>query len=267
MILSSVIIVLGEVLEVTILTSLFLALSSRFKTSRSWMIYAVSIGSAGAVLYAISFDVVSQWLDGFGQEVINASIQIGIYICLLLFNTFIYITKHSHQMTKYLPWVMTIGVSLAITREVSEIFLYLSGFFPDESLILPVITGSILGAGIGLSLGILVYYVFIHIPNRTSLYAGYFLLLLVAGGMISQATRLLIQIDWLPAQEILWDISGWLDESSVTGRLLFTLIGYEATPTLIEIQCYIAAVLGILLATAISQHFIPKKHPGLKCKH
>ena len=262
MILSSVIIVLGEVLEVAILTSLFLALSFRFKISRYWIIYALAIGSTSAVIYAISFDIVSQWLNGFGQEVINAGIQIGIYICLLLFNTLIYITNQNHQMTKHLPWVMTAAVSLALTREVSEIFLYLSGFFSSELLMMPVITGSILGAGIGLSLGILVYYIFIHMTPRTSLYMGYSLLLFVAAGMVLQAARLLIQIDWLPAQEILWDVSGWLDESSVTGRLLFTLVGYEATPTLIEIQCYITAVLGILLTTGISQFYISKKASG-----
>ncbi len=261
MILSSVIIVLGEVLEVAILTSLFLALSFQFKISRYWIIYALLIGSAGATIYAFYFDIISQWLDGFGQEVTNASIQLGIYICLLLFNTFIYITKHDSRMTRYLPWVMSIGVSLAITREISEIFLYLSGFLSSESLI-PVITGGAVGAGIGLSFGILIYYVFIHIPKRTSLYVGYCLFLFLAGGMILQATRLLIQIDWLPAQEILWDASGWLDESSVAGRLLFTLVGYEATPTLIEIQSYMAAILGILLTTGISQYFIAKKSSG-----
>ncbi len=259
MILSSVIIVLGEVLEVTILTSLFLALSFRFKVSRHWILYATVTGSAGAIIYALSFDTVSQWLDGFGQEVINASIQMGIYTCLLLFNTLIYTANQHQKITKHLPWVMTLGVSLAITREVSEIFLYLSGFFSSDLLIMPVITGSILGAGIGLSLGILVYYAFIHLSDKASLYTGYCLLLFVAAGMVLQAVRLLIQIDWLPAQNILWDISDWLDESSVTGRLLFTLIGYEATPTLIEIQCYIAAISGILIATCIYQYSISRQ--------
>ena len=262
MILSSVIIVLGEVLEVAILISLFLALSFRFRTSYHWVIGSLVMGFVGAVTYAIAFDAVSQWFDGFGQEVINASIQLGIYLCLLLFNTLIYITRQTRQMTKILSWVMALGVGLAITREGAEIFLYLSGFYSSESLIMPVITGSILGAGIGLSLGILIYYTFINMSARTSLYTGYSLLLLVAAGMILQAVRLLTQIDWLPAQEIIWDVSNWLDESSVTGRLLYTLMGYEATPTLIEIQCYIAAIFGILLATVIAQYYLSKKSAG-----
>jgi len=261
MILSSVVIILGEVLELAVLISLFLALSFPFKMSRCWVVYALLTGSAGAILYAASFDSLSQWLDGFGQEVINACIQLGIYICLLLFNTFIFIANKQQHATKYLPWIMALGVCLAVTREGSEIYIYISGFLPSSQLITPVITGSILGAGIGLSLGIVIYYLFINMSNQKSLYLGYSLLLLVAAGMIIQAIRLLIQIDWLPAQEIFWDISSWIDESSVGGRLLYTLIGYEATPTPIEIQGYFSAVTLILLTTFIAHHYIIKALP------
>jgi len=262
MILSSVIIVLGEVLEVAILISLFLALIFRFKISYAWLIESLIIGCMGAIFYASYFDTVSQWFDGFGQEVVNASIQLGIYICLVLFNTLIYISRHDQLITKYLQWIMALSIILAITREGAEIFLYISGFYSSELLMMPVITGSILGGSIGLSLGILIYYTFTNMADRTSLYIGYSLLLFVSAGMILQAVRLLIQIDWLPAQEIIWDVSDWLTESSVTGRLLYTLMGYEATPTLIEIQFYIAAILGVLLATGFSQYFISKKSSG-----
>lgn len=259
MILSSVVIILGEVLEAAILTSIFLALSQRFETSRYWLIMALVTGSIGATLYALSFDTVSQWADGFGQELFNTSIQIGIYFCLLVFNALIYTTRDDQIMSRHLEWIMALGVSLAITREGAEVFLYLSGFVSSDTLITPVLTGSIFGAGIGLSVGILMYYLFVNMNTRVSLYVGYTLLLFIAAGMISQAVRLLIQIDWLPSQNIVWDISNWLDESSAMGRLLFTLIGYEATPTLIEIQFYIAAIFGVLFTTGMAM-FVSSKN-------
>jgi high-affinity iron transporter len=262
MILSSVIIILGEVLELAVLTSLFLALSFRLEMSRRWIAYAILAGSICAILYALSFDVVSQLFDDFGQEVVNAGIQLGIYISLLVFNSIIFISYKKPVAIKHLKWAMISGVSLAVTREGSEIFLYISGFISSEQLITPVLTGSILGAGIGLSVGILIYYLFINMPHRRSLYTGYVLLLFVAAGILLQAVRLLIQIDWLPAQNIAWNTSDWLDESSVTGRLLYTLIGYEATPTPIEIQCYIAAVTCILITTAFIWYRTHKKSSG-----
>lgn len=262
MILSSVIIVLGEVLELTVLASLFLALSFRFRFARYWLVFALSAGSLLAILYAVTFDNISQWQDGFGQEIINAGIQFGIYFCLLLFNTLIYIAYHHRLAVKYLQWVMALAISLAVTREGSEIYLYLSGFMLSPELIAPVITGSVVGAGIGLSLGVLIYYLLVYQSPRKSLYIGYTLLLFVAAGTVLQAVRLLIQIDWLPAQAIVWDVSNWIEESSAIGRLLFILVGYEATPTPIEIQFYVAAVFAILLVTAISHYFISKKTSG-----
>ena len=262
MILSSVIIVLGEVLELTILASLFLALSFRFRFTRYWIIYAVITGVVFAVSYAFFFDTVSQWLDGFGQEVVNASIQIGIYFCLLLFNTLIFIAYHHRLAIKNLQWVMALAICLAVTREGSEIYLYLTGFMSSLEHITPVIAGSAVGAGIGLSLGVLIYYLFIYLSPRMSLYTGYTLLLFIAAGIVLQAVRRLIQIDWLPAQQIAWDTTSWIDESSATGRLLFTLVGYEATPTPIEIQIYIASVFSIIVVTAASHYYVSTKRPG-----
>ena len=262
MILSSVIIILGEVLEFTILASIFLALSFHLKLSRHWIIYAILLGITGAISYAIFFDEISQWFDDFGQEVFNAMIQLCIYLCILIFCCIIFIAEKNKSSLKYLQWPMILCLSLALTREGSEIYLYLSGVLASERFVIPVLTGSALGAGIGLSFGILIYYLFINLPYRKSLYGGYTLFLFIAAGMLSQAVRLLIQIDWLPAQKIVWDTSSWLDESSVIGRLSYTLIGYEATPTMIEVQFYITAVFSILITTMISHYYANKISSG-----
>jgi len=262
MILSSVVIILGEVLEFTILTSIFLALSFHLKIPRRWIIYGVTFGCLGATSYALSFDMVSQWFEGFGQEVINATIQTSIYICLLLFCSIIFINRKNTVAVKYLKWLMIASVSLALTREGSEIFLYLSGVLASEQFVMPVLTGSALGAGIGLSFGILIYYIFINTPSRKSLLVGYALFIFISAGMLSQGVRLLIQIDWLPAQKVVWDTSSWLDESSVVGRLSYTILGYEATPTLIEIQFYITAIAGVIIATALSSYYANKTTSG-----
>ena len=64
--------------------------------------------------------------------------------------------------------------------------------------------------------------------------------------MASQASLLLIQADWLPYTVELWDSSALLPEYSVTGQLLYALIGYEANPSLLQVCVYIGAVILIL---------------------
>jgi len=81
---------------------------------------------------------------------------------------------------------------------------------------------------------------------------GLGLLSLVAAGMLSQAVLLLIQADWLPSQLPLWDTSEWLSENSVTGQLLYALIGYEATPTALQAFFYFGGLLLFLVVAVFS---------------
>jgi len=82
---------------------------------------------------------------------------------------------------------------------------------------------------------------------------GTALIALVAAGMAGEVARLLIQADWLPAQEALWDTSGWLPEDSVPGQILYALIGYEATPSPLQAAFYFGGLLLLLALVTVSR--------------
>jgi high-affinity iron transporter len=105
-----------------------------------------------------------------------------------------------------------------------------------------------IGASIGISVGLLFYYLLISFKPKRSIIIGLILLLFVSSGMVSQASLLLIQADWLPGQLPLWNTSDFLSEKSVTGQLLYALIGYESTPTAIQASLYL---LGFLLPISL----------------
>jgi high-affinity iron transporter len=147
---------------------------------------------------------------------------------------------------------MALVVTLAITREGFEILVYLLGFAGNLQQLLVVLIGSAIGAGIGISIGALVYYLLRSLPRGPSLLTSLLLLVLVAAGLVSQAALLLIQADWLPSQLPLWDSSGLIAEDSVTGQLLYALIGYEATPTAIQAGFHATGALLMLIAGAAS---------------
>jgi high-affinity iron transporter len=58
-----------------------------------------------------------------------------------------------------------------------------------------------------------------------------------------------------------WDTSDWVAETSVTGQLLYALLGYEATPTLTQLIVYSAtlAVFMLVIVGASWLREMPKK--------
>ena len=67
--------------------------------------------------------------------------------------------------------------------------------------------------------------------------------MLIAGGMVSQAIQLLTQADLISSQGAIWDSTFLVDERSLFGQLLYALIGYESTPTLVQFVCYSVSIL------------------------
>lgn len=249
MLINAVIIVLREVLEASLIMSLFLAYSQRIKVSRVWLLFAIMLGVLVAWAYADHISIFSNWFEGVGQEVVNAGLQLSIFFILLAFIAQALTGASTQRQQHTLITLMIIGVVLASVREGSEIILYISGFASVPELLQPVLIGSAIGTGIGVSVGVSIYYLLVNMSFNNGAKLGYFLTLLIAAAMISQVVQQLIQADWIMSQYPLWDTSHLLNEQSVIGQLLYALIGYEATPTPIQVTAYIAAILLIIFVS------------------
>lgn len=261
MLLSSVIIILREVLEAALLFSILFSLSRQFKLQQNWILWSITFGLIGSAAYAININSVTDWFDGVGQEVSNAFIQVGIYFLILLYMLMlIWFQDQKNLIKRLLIFFMVAISSLAITREGSEIILYFFSVTRSQNHYMTVLIGMTIGASIGISIGFLFYYVLCNMKSKWSILIGLALLTLVAAGMVSQASLLLIQADWLPAQLPLWDTSDWLSERSASGQLLYALIGYEATPTAIQAGLYLAGLVIPLILMMVLYHKLGKKH-------
>ena len=252
MLLSSVVLVLREVLEAALLFSLLMALSRRMGISCRWVLVALVAGFFGAAIYGFNIDRVSEWFDGVGQEVVNALLQIAIYVLLCMLAVFSVRRARGAAISPALMSVlMAASLALAVVREGSEIMIYLSGFLQVRDQLVPVLAGSAIGAGIGVSVGAVFYFALLSLGRRAAIVTGAVLLVLVAGGMAAQASQLLIQADWLPSQYPLWDSSWLIAEQTVTGQLLYALVGYEATPTALQLFIYLAALVLLVGAATL----------------
>jgi high-affinity iron transporter len=244
---TTVIIILREVLEASLLISILAAVSGTTGISRRWIGLGLALGLAGAVTFSFGIVAVSEWLDGFGQEIVSAGMQMTMYLCLLAIVALV--LRYSSKPGGQQPWIrglMAATVALAVTREGFEVLVYVYGFLGAPSQLLTVLMGAVIGTGIGISTGVLLYYLLRSAAVRNRPAVGFCLLGLVGSGLLLQATTLLMQADWLPGHAPLWDTSSWVAENSVTGQLLYVLIGYEATPTAIQVLVYLAGLLSLI---------------------
>jgi len=228
------------------------------------MIPAVSLGSLGAGLLAYYFDIVSDWFDGVGQEVSNASMSlINIF---LLAGICVWLSQHLQQRTSQkkrfgrIIVLLIAVVGISTTLEGAEILVYVYAFSDSLESFFPILTGGCIGAGIGISIGALIYYALINIPQRCWARLAPVILILIAAGMSLQVSLNLIQADWLPSNMPLWDTSSFLSETSILGQLLYALLGYEATPTAIQVELYLATIIVMAVSVLFVRRY--KENPG-----
>ncbi|MBB5212641.1 FTR1 family protein [Microbulbifer hydrolyticus] len=255
MLLTSVIIIFREVLEAGLVFCILLAMSRFLGLSTRWFLLALVLGGIGSAVYGNNLAAISNAFDGAGQELLNAGLHFWIYFLLVMATTLMVINYYRPgYRLSLLKWLMLLAVTCSVLREGAEIYIYLYTFHSQPELFGSVVKGALIGAGIGFSIGALLYYLLLGLPKRYILPVTCILLTIVAGGMCSQAAQLLIQVDWLPAQAPLWDSSGLLPEHSLVGQLLFALVSYEASPTPIEVFLYTTSMAVMALILGVTHY-------------
>ena len=243
MLINSVVIVLREVLEAALMVSVLLAASRLLQITSRWLVVALTLGLVGAAAYGQFLDPISELFEGVGQELFNALLQYAAFAALAIVAFLIARQRSGLGGEKsILPGMMAMAVALAVIREGSEVLIYVTGFVQISNFLSSVGIGSLAGAAIGSSVGVLFYYLLLALPPRRALLISLTLLGLAASGMSAQATGLLIQADWISIAGPVWDSSRFIAEDSLTGQLLYALIGYEASPSATEVITYLASI-------------------------
>lgn len=239
MLLTSVIIVLREVLEAALLISVLAALRQMQGGSRRGLLWGLIAGLLASLLIARNMGAISEMADGVGQELFLAFLHGVLYLALLCIGV-LALRESSH--TVLMGVLMATAVTVAVSREGEEIILYISAFQQHGDVRSSLYRGSLIGLGIGASAGALLYYALCLLPSKWGYRAIFVLLTVVSGAMILQASGLLIQADYFPGGRV-WDSSGWVPEEGVAGQLLYAMLGYEATPAPAQLWAYGGSVL------------------------
>jgi len=256
--LPTAIIVFREVLEAALIVGIVMAASRGAPQRGPWVGGGIAAGVVGAIIVALLAGTIAAATEGIGQELFDAAVLFAAVAMLGWHN--IWMSRHGRDLAASANrlgaavregarplWALAIVVGLAVLREGSEAVLFLYGIaLSGGGGPLAMAAGTALGLAAGTLAGIAIYFGLVSIPMRHLFTVTSWLVLLLAAGMASQAAVFLMQADLVPPLGAnLWDTSFVLDEHSIAGRILHTLIGYSAQPAGMQVVFYIATLIAI----------------------
>ncbi|HID35797.1 MAG TPA: iron permease [Ghiorsea sp.] len=255
--LSALIIVFREVLEMSIVLGMLFAATKGVAGAKRSILTGAGLGLLGAFVFAIFMEEVENAMDGAGEFVFNA-IVLGIASVLLAW-TVVWMSKHGREMSQRIkqvgesvadgstPMIGLMLISLAaVMREGGEAVFFLFGVMQVEGDPQAMLWGGLLGLLAGGALGLILYQGLIRIPMKHVFSVMGALLILLAAGMASQAANNLVLVDMIPPIiDTLWDSSFILSDESLVGEIMHVMVGYDSQPSGMQMMVFVAT-LGVV---------------------
>jgi high-affinity iron transporter len=139
---------------------------------------------------------------------------------------------------------------ITVTREGVELALFLAAA-SLESHAVPTLAGAAAGLGTAAVAGWALFATAVRFSLRRFFQVTNVLLLLFAAGLVAKGVGEFGEAGWIPPMvDPLWNTSRWLPETSASGAVLKTLLGYNSTPSFMQVLSYAGflAIVGWLLS-------------------
>lgn len=263
--LAALIIVFREVFEAGLIIGIVMAATSSVAHRGLWTAAGIGGGVLGACLVALSIRQISALFDGMGQELLNATI-LAIAVIMLTWHN-VWMARHGREMAQEMRSAgdavvagsrtmaaLAVVIGVAVLREGAEVVLFLYGIAIDGTSGFTLVVGGAIGLALGALVSVLTYGGLIAIPPRHLFAVTSALIAFLAAGMAAQSIAFLEQANVTRIlDQIVWDSSTILDDRSMLGRTLHTLIGYSDRPTALQLLVYLAILsvtFGLMKLTA-----------------
>jgi len=222
-----------------------------------------------SILFAIVFNALFGGFSGTAEQIFEgiAFIISGIFVVTLV----LWMSKEGPKMKKHLEERVELSIEsgrvfsiailtyIIIIREGIELVLLLTGATSVGSLNqLDVIVGSLIGLGISIGLGLIIYYGVKNINLSKFFKITNVILILFVAGLITYGIHELIEAGLVnPIIQEVWNIKHILPEKfpdgnpatpewlEIIGSLLKALFGYNANPSLLELILYPSILISI----------------------
>ncbi|HEX4779848.1 MAG TPA: FTR1 family protein [Usitatibacter sp.] len=252
-------IVFREVLEAALIVGIVAAATRGIPGRARWIAAGIAAGVFGSLAVAAGAGALSQLAEGMGQELFNATI-LGVAVAMLAWHN-IWMSIHGRELAAHANEVgadirsgakalsvLLVVVAIAVLREGSETVLFLYGVAVSGGTTPgAMIAGGLIGVAGGIAVGWMMFAGLLRIPLRWFFSATSALVLLIAAGMAAQAARFLIQADMIPSlASPLWDTSSIVSNSSLAGKALTGLVGYDAQPAAMQVAFFVVVAAAIV---------------------
>lgn len=149
---------------------------------------------------------------------------------------------------------VAVVAALAIAREGAETVIFLYGMSQEGG-----IGTMLIGAAVGIAAAALTAWLaargLAKLNIALLLRLSSILLLVLASALLVSATDRMIGADWLPSLvDPVWDISGFVDDTTSSGKLLADMSGYRARPALTTLLVYAAYWATVAVAWRKTAH-------------
>ncbi len=254
-------IVFRETLEAALFVGIIAASTRGIFHRTRWLTLGASAGVLGSIIMASAMGRISAWADGVGQELVSVVI-LSVAIAMLAWHC-IWVGAHSADMAKdarhvgesaargeQTLWALAIAVGLAVLREGAETVLFVAGLVSGTTEGPLMLAGTVAaGLALGASVGWLIYAGLGKVSPHRLFAVTNVLVLLLAGSLASQLARTMSQAGWLDLLDNpAWDISALMPNDSVPGMVLHGVIGYDASPSQLQLAFFAGTTLLIWLA-------------------
>jgi high-affinity iron transporter len=268
----SLLIFAREGIEGTLICSILLTYLA--SAGRRDLFRFVFLGAASAVVLAVAAGIVL-WVvsrDAFINSTAQAWFETGVFavaVGVLTYMTF-WMRRHSRTMGRELREKVSgvvsggSGIALALIafvtvgREAIETVIFLLAIAYQSSP-LQLVIGAVIGLAIALAVSLAMYRVGLRINLGRFFAVVGSLLMVVAAGLLADAVQTLQGLGVLPGGSMtLWNVSRALPDDTGIGDVLHGLVGYSASPTVLQATLW-AGFLGVGLTLFLrpARHRVP----------
>jgi high-affinity iron transporter len=232
-----------EGLEAFLILGLILAFLSKsgLDKFKGWAWSGAILGIATSISLAMLFTI---FIDGFESEEIQYIISLVVLIVAIVLLTYMVFwmqhNAHVSNMREKITlstnqkWMIFFIVFTAILREGLETVLFMFALDIEESteLLFGLVGGLVLSAGIIW----LVLKSSKNLPLKPFFKYSSYLILLIVAGLVSMFVKGLQMAEYIPIFiKPIYDSSAMISNDSAAGKVLGVLIGYDATPSLLQV--------------------------------